>query len=181
MENNPINLFQNRVAFSPKLAVLERYLRVIRNIFLSLILGVGIITIVVYVIFQFQQRALDEKRQTLFAIVQKDITKEAMLLSLRSRVSALKKIMTYQISIAPYIDATLLIAAPPRLSSFSLGDANTIHIGVDVDSVDEAVSVVASVIQLTNENKIKNPIVTSILLNKDEKVSLGFTYTVVLQ
>jgi len=181
MEKNPINLFQNQVAFSPTLVVVERYLRVARYVVLSLIFGIGLLTLSIYFIFQFQKRSLDTKRQVLYQAVQKDITKEAMLLSLRARVSALKKIMAYQISIAPYIDTTLSIAAPPRLSSFSLGEGNSVHIEVDVDTITEAVSIVQTVIQLANEHKIKNPTMTSIILNKDAKVTLGFTYTVVLQ
>ncbi|MFZ2024962.1 MAG: hypothetical protein WAV51_01590 [Microgenomates group bacterium] len=181
MESNSINLFQNQVVYSPKLALIERFLRTARYIFLSFVFGVGIITLIVYFVFQLQHQSLDTKREELYTIVKNDVTKEALLLSLRSRVSALKKIMTYQISIAPYIDTTLLIAVPPRLTSFSLGEANSIHIGVEAATVEEAITVMETVIQLTNDNKIKNPTVTSILLNKDATVTLGFTYTVVLQ
>jgi len=181
MESNSINLFQNQAVYSPKLALVERFLRTARYLCLAMVFGVGAITLIVYVVFQLQHRSLDAKRQDLYATVKNEVTKEAMLLSLRSRVQALKKIMTYQISIAPYIDTTLLIAAPPRLTSFSLGDANSIHIGVEAATVEEAIAVMQTVVQLANSNKIKNPTVTSILLNKDATVTLGFTYTVVLQ
>lgn len=181
MEKNPINLFQTQVVFSPKLLVIERYLRTARYVLLSLIFGIGLVTLIVYGIFSLQQTSLDGKRQALYAAVKQEVVKEGMLLALRSRVQALKKIMTYQISIAPYIDTTLLIAAPPRLSSFSLGEANSIHIGVNTQNVDEAITIISTVMQLTNENKIKNPLLTSILLNKDATVALEFTYTVILQ
>ena len=180
MENNPINLFQSQSIISPKLALLERYLRGARTFLLFIVVGVGAITLMVYFIFSLQRRTLDGQRQELFTSVKENVVKEALLLTLRARVASLKKIMTYQISIAPYIDTTLLIASPPRLASFSLGDGNSIHIGVEAQSVEEAISVVESVMQLTNENKIKNPMVTSILLNKDATVSIGFSYTVIL-
>ena len=180
MENNPINLFQSQGVVSPKLAVFERYLRAIRTFLLVIVVGIGAMTLIVYSIFFFQRRTLDGQRQELFAIVKENVVKEALLLTLRARVSSLKNIMTYQISIAPYIDTTLLIAAPPRLSSFSLGDGNSIHIGVETQNVEDAVSVIQTVMQLTNENKIKNPTITSIFLNKDATVTLGFTYTVIL-
>jgi len=180
MENNPINLFQSQAVVSPKLAVLERYLRGARTFLLLIVVGVGAITLIVYLIFSLQRRTLDGQRQELFASVKENVVKEALLLTLRARVASLKKIMTYQISIAPYIDTTLLIAAPPRLASFSLGDGNSIHIGVEAQSVEEAIFIVETMMQLTNDNKIKNPMITSILLNKDATVSIGFTYTVIL-
>ena len=180
MENNPINLFQSQAIVSPKLAILERYLRGARTFLLFIVAGIGAITLIVFVIFSLQRKALDGQRQELFAIVKENVVKEALLLTLRARVASLKKIMTYQISIAPYIDTTLLIATPPSLSSFSLGDGNSIHIGVEAQNVEDAISVMQTVMQLTNDNKIKNPTVTSILLNKDATVSLGFTYTVIL-
>jgi len=180
MEDNAINLFQNKVTYSPKLAVIERYLRMTRSIFLLGVLGVGLLTLIVYGIFQFQQRSLETKRQTLYEAVKQDVTKEAMLIALRARVSSLKKIMTYQISIAPYIDTTLLIASPPQLSTFSLGDQNSIHIEVQSETVEQAISVVETVMTLTEEKKIKNPVVTSITLDKNGTVMMGFTYSVVL-
>ena len=180
MENNPINLFQSQSAISPKLAMFERYLHGMRTFLLFIVVGIGTVTLIVYSIFFFQRKILDGQRQELFTGVQENVVKEALLLTLRARVSSLKKIMAYQISIAPYIDTTLLIAAPPRLSSFSLGDGNSIHIGVETQSVEDAVSVIQTVMQLTNDNKIKNPTITSILLNKDATVTLGFTYTVIL-
>ena len=86
----------------------------------------------------------------------------------------------YQISIAPYIDTTLLIASPPQLSAFSLGDENSIRIEVQSETVEQAISVVETVMRLTEEKKIKNPVVTSITLDKNGAVMLGFTYFVVL-
>lgn len=181
MEKRPINLFQNQMTFSPKLTVLERYLRMARNVFLYGIFGLGILTLAVYGIFFFQQRSLNTERQALYDEVKQEVTKEAMLLALRARISSLKKIMTYQISIAPYIDTALLIAAPPKLSSFSLGDANSVRITVEARNVDDAVTVVSSVISLANDRKIKNPTLTSVNLNKDATLTLGFSYITILQ
>ncbi len=180
MEDNAINLFQNKVTYSPKLTVIERYLRIARSLFLFGVLGVSVLTLVVYGVFQFQQRSLEKKRQTLYEAVKQEVTKEAMLIALRARVSSLKKIMMYQISIAPYIDTTLLIASPPQLSAFSLGDENSIRIEVQSETVEQAISVVETVMRLTEEKKIKNPVVTSITLDKNGAVMLGFTYFVVL-
>lgn len=180
MENNAINLFQSQNTYSPKLAAIERYLRTVRYVLLFGVLGIGVLTLITFAIFQFQQRSLETKRQALYEVVKQEVTKEAMLIALRARVSALKKIMMFQISIAPYIDTTLLIASPPQLSAFSLGDGNSISIEVQAENVERAISVVQTVMKLTTENKIKNPMVTSISLDKNGTVLLGFTYSVVL-
>jgi len=181
MEQNPINLFQSQATLSPTFTIVERYLRLTRYILLYVILGIGAVTLIVYMIFRFQQQSLEVRRKQVYAIVQQNITKEAMLLTLRARVLALQKIMMYQISIAPYIDTTLLIASPPVLKSFSLESANVIRISIDASSLEEAITVVGTVVQLTKDNKIQNPNITSIVLGKDAKVTMGFTYAVVLQ
>lgn len=180
MEKNPINLFQSQVTFSPELTLIERYLKAGRTIFLSILLGVGFVSLTGFFIIQYQMQALERERQDLYTSVTGNMTKEAMLLALRARVVSLKKIMLFQVSIAPYIDTTLLIAAPPRLSSFSLGEGSSVRIAVESKNVDEAISIVKTVIQLTDEKKIKNPTITSIILNKDGTVTTGFTYVTVL-
>ncbi|MFH0749856.1 MAG: hypothetical protein V1917_03005 [Candidatus Gottesmanbacteria bacterium] len=180
MEKHPINLFQTQVTYSPTLSLMERYLRVARYVLLSFLFGVGVVTLVVFIIIRFQEQSLDRQRQALYSSVQNNMTKEAMLLALRARVTSLMKIMQFQVSIAPYIDTTLLIASPPRLTSFSLGDGSLIRIGVDAQHLEEAIDIIKTVVQLTNENKIKNPTITSIVLDKDGTVTLGFTYVIVL-
>ncbi len=180
MEKNPINLFQSQVSYSPVLSMAERYLRTARYILLFILMGVGVATLSVFFVLRLQQQSLDTQRKTLFASVSENMTKEAMLLALRSRVTSLKKIMLFQVSIAPYIDTTLLIAAPPRLTSFSLGDGNSVHIAIETKTLEEAITIVKTVLRLTNENKIKNSTITSIILNKDGTVTMGFMYITVL-
>lgn len=181
MEKHPINLFQSQAMYSPTLSMIERYLRMTRYVLLSLLLVIGGITLIVFFVFRVQQQSLEQRREQLFSSVQQNMTKEAMLLTLRARVSALKKIMLFQVSIAPHIDTALLIASPPQLTSFSLGDANSVSIGVESTTLEEAIDIVRTVIRLTEEKKIKNPTIVSIMLNKNATVTMGFSYVTILQ
>jgi len=180
MESNNVNLFQNQSIRSPQFLLIERYLRVARIVLLAILCVGGIIVLGTFFLFRAQQQSLDRQRAQLYSIVQNNIAKEGMLVTLRARVQSLKKIMQYQVSIAPYIDTALLIATPPNLTSFSLGDASSVQISVDSATVEEAIGVVETIIRLTNEQKIKNPVVTSIVLSKDGRVTMGFVYVTVL-
>jgi len=110
--------------------------------------------------------------------IQAQTQKEARLLALRARVSALKKIMEQQISLAPYLDTTFRIALPPTLQSFSLADNSSVRISLSTNTVDEALSIVQTIITLTNERKIRNPLFTSLSMTPNGAMTFSVTYGV---
>lgn len=178
--SNPINLFQSKAQLSPFWSVIERYLRISRAILIFILLGCGVTIISLYIFASMQKKTLQAQQTQLLTMVTQYADKEVMFRTLRARVLSLQSIMKQQISIAPYIDTTLLIAQPPALTAFSVGEKNSVSISVKMTSMDEAVKLVNTVITLTNDKKILHPILSSFSIDKDGSISVGLAYGVIL-
>lgn len=176
-----INLFDTKASLTPGWILAEKYLILLRQYFLGFILIAGILLVGTYGIVRLQKAKLDREEQQLATAIQSEHAKEGLLLALRARIASLKKILDVQLSVAPYIDTTLLLARPPRLTSFSIGDKNTVQISVELPDIGEAVSMMEVILQLVSENKIRNANLTSLTINKDGSVMMGIMYQVVLK
>lgn len=175
-----INLFDTKANLTPKWQLVEKYLLLIRQYLLGFTIIVGVVLVVLYGVIRYRSGQLDTDQKQLFQTIQNQSVKEGLLFALRARIASLKKILDVQFSVAPYIDTTLLLARPPQLASFSIGENNTVQISVEFSDIGQAVSMMETVVKLVNENKIKNPNLTSLAVDKDGGITMGLSYSVVL-
>lgn len=176
-----INLFDAKVSLTPIWQVVEKYLLISRQYLLGFVLIAGIALMATYGVVLFRVKQLDADQKQLTQIIQTQQVKEGLLLALRARITSLKKILDVQFSVAPYIDTTLLLARPPELTSFSIGEKNTVQISVKLPTIEGAVSLVERVVKLVNENRIRNPNLTSLSVDKEGSIMMGITYSVLLK
>ncbi len=176
-----INLFDTKASLTPGWQLVEQYLCVIRQYLLWSVLIVGLVFVALFGVISFRTNQLNAEQERLSQTIQNQNLKEGMLLALRARITALKNILTIQFSVAPYIDTTLLLARPPKLTSFSIGDKNTVQISVNLPDIQEAVSMMEEIVKLVDENKIRTPNLTSLTLDKDGAIVMGLSYSVILK
>lgn len=176
-----INLFDAKANLTPTWQLVEKYLLLIRQYLLGFVLIAGIGLVVTYGVVRMRTIQLDADQKQLSQTIQNQSVKEGLLLALRARISSLKKILDVQFSVAPYIDTTLLLAHPPRLTSFSIGELNTVQISVDLPDIWEAVSMMETIVKLVEENTIRNPNLTSLTVDKDGSIMMGLSYSVLLK
>lgn len=180
-QEKSINLFDAKANLTPGWQLVEKYLIISRQYLLGFVLITGIILTVVYGIVRIRSVQLDAEQKQLSQTIQNQNVKEGLLLALRARITSLKKILDVQFSLAPYIDTTLLLARPPKLASFSIGEKNTVQISVNLPTIGEAVSMMETIMSLVNENKIRNPNLTSLTIDKDGVIVMSITYSVLLK
>lgn len=180
-QGKSINLFDTKASLSPGWQLVEKYLLLIRQYLLGFVLVVGIVLVVTYSVVRFRVMQLDIDQKQFSQTIQNQSVKEGLLLALRARITSLKKILDAQLSVAPYIDTTLLLARPPELTSFSIGEKNTVQISVDLPDIGQAVSMMEGVVKLVEENKIRTPNLTSLTVDKDGFIKMGITYSVLLK
>jgi hypothetical protein len=176
-----INLFDTKANLTPAWQMVEKYLLLSRQYLLGAVLVSGVILMIIYGIVRFRSAQLDTDQRQLAQIIESQSVKEGLLLALRARISSLKKIMDVQFSVAPYIDTTLLLARPPLLRSFSIGEKNTVQISVSLPTISDAVSMMETIVKLVNENSIRNPNLTSLSIDKSGIVTMGISYAVLLK
>ncbi len=180
-QGKSINLFDTKASLSPTWQIIEKYLIVVRYYLLGFVCIVGVVLVVAYGVIRMRTSQLDVTEKQLFQTIQNQNMKEGMLLALRARITALKNILTVQFSVAPYIDTTLLLARPPQLTSFSIGEKNTVQISVELPTMSDAVSLMETIVKLVDENKIRIPNLTSLTVNKNGSIMMGITYSVILK
>lgn len=179
MPSQHINLFQNKTTLQPLFAKLERYLKTGSLIFLSIVFSGGIMVGVAFLVFGQQRDAMESKRQQLLSQVKQQENKEAMVMMIRNRIGAIDAIVNSQVSYAPFIDTTMRVTQSFPLSSFVLGAKNTVIISVNVSTLDEAVRVLSTLLDMEQKHQIANPVLQSFSLN-DKNIQIGLSYVVVL-
>ncbi len=180
-QRKSINLFDTKASLSPSWQLVEKYLVIIRQYLLGFVCIVGMLLVVVYGVIRMRTQQLDVEQKQLSQTIQNQNMKEGLLLALRARITSLKRILDVQFSVAPYIDTTLLLARPPLLTSFSIGEKNTVQISVELPTIQEAVSLMEAVVKLVEEHRIRTPNLTSLTVNKNGSIMMGITYSVLLK
>jgi hypothetical protein len=175
-----INLFDTKASLSPGWQLVEKYLILARIYLLGFVCIGGALLVLTYGVVRVRTTQLDGQYTQLYKTIQGQSVKEGLLLALRARIASLKKILDVQFSLAPYIDTTLLIARPPELTSFSIGEKNTVQISVELPDIGQAISMMETVMILVEENKISLPNLTSLRVEKDGSIVMGITYSVLL-
>lgn len=180
MASQDINLLQTKSDFHPVLNILERYVPVIAVGLVSLAAVAGVLLGLAFFLLTGQRDALGNERKQLVTQIEGDVKKESLLLLVRSRLSTLSTIIETQRSFVPYIDSTLSIVKSYTLTSFALGQNNTVNVTITVWSLQDAIDVLSTVMALEKNHTITNPVLTSCTIDGDGKIELGLSYTVVL-
>jgi len=179
MASQNINLFQTKTTIQPLLEVIERYVKTISVVLLAIVFSGGIMTGIAFYVFGQQRDAMDSERQQLLAEIKNNVAKEGLFVMIRNRLVAVDKIMSTQVSYAPFIDTTIKIIQSFSLSSFSMGGKNSLMITVNVTTLAEAVDVLKTLMEMEQKKEITQPMLESFSLD-DKKIQLGLSYTVVL-
>lgn len=175
-----INLFQTKANLPANLLVWDKYLRIASYVGMALLLGGGIIVWGLFIVIGMQRQTLEDKRAQASAYIKSNVVKEGMILALRQRIKVVTRIMEQQVSLAPYINTTLLIAQPPKLASFTMGEQGSVNISIRAADGFEAQLYVKTLIDLVAERKVKKPMLTSLVVERDGSYMLSFSYGVIL-
>jgi len=179
MASQNINLLQTKTTLQPILGTIEQYVKIGSMIVLSVLFSGGILVGIVFFVFGQKRDTMKVEKEQLLSQVKNDVAKESLLVMIRSRIAAIDKIMAKQISYAPFIDTTMKVIQSYPLSSFSLGVKNSVAIMVKVASIEEAINVLATIMEMEQKKEIGDPILQSFSI-EDEKIQIGLSYTVIL-
>ncbi len=175
-----INLFQTQTEVHPVVQFVMPYVRNISTVSLIVFLMIGTSILTIRLFVQNELKSVASQTNEILTRVNADAVKEGILLDLHHRITLVSNIRKVQVSFAPHLDATLSIARPPRLTSFSLGDNNqTVRITVKVSSLKEASDVVDSVMHLLTQKKIRSPLITGFAIDKNGLIAVGLSYDVI--
>ena len=179
MASQNINLLQTKTTLQPILGMMEQYVRIASMIVLSILFSGGILVGIAFFVFGQKRDSMKVEKEQLLSQVKKDVATESLLVMIRSRIAVIDKIIGKQVSYAPFIDTTMKIIQSYPLSSFSLGEKNTVAITVKVASIEEAMNVLTTIMEMEQKKEIGDPILQSFSIG-EEKIQIGLSYTVIL-
>jgi len=158
---------------------IEQYVRISAIVLLTVVFSGGIMVAIAFLVFGQQRDRMEEERQKLLSQVKTAVAKESLLIMIRGRVGAIDKIFDSQVSYAPFVDTTMNVIQTIPLSSLSMGEKNSVAISVNVVTLEEAMNVLTTLMDMEQKKKITNPVLQSFSMNEG-KIQIGLSYTVVL-
>lgn len=179
MASQHINLFQSKATNQPILAFVETYIKPATVILLTIVFTGGVMVALAFYFFAQQRDLMELERQQLLVDIKNNSPKESLFLMIRNRLTAVDAILASQVSYTPYIDTTIKIIQSFPLTSFSMGDKNSVAIGVTVTSLPEAVRVLQTMMEMDRRKEITNPVLTTFSMD-EKKIQIGLSYTVVM-
>jgi hypothetical protein len=179
MTSQNINLFQTKTTFQPILAMAEKYAKLASTILLSVVFVSGILVTVAFFVFGRQRDAYILERDQLLVQIKKEVSKESLFIMIRNRLISIDAIMNSQISYAPFIDTTIKIIQSFPLTSFTLGEKNSVSITVKVSTLEEATNVLSTILDMERKKEITFPLLQSFSMNED-KIQIGLSFIVVI-
>lgn len=124
------------------------------------------LTLVLYTTIRVRHELLDRSKQSLTKQLAQEKVKENLFLVIRSRISVVDKVLALAYPISGLLSDATTIAQPPKLKSLSMISQDAVKLSFSADSIEDALSMMVSVITLKNNNRIK-----SVML---ENFSIGY-------
>ncbi len=176
MPDASINLIKTSANVSPELAKIDGYLRLTSRVALILTLVTGSFLLLASVLLRVRLAEFDRQKKSLLASVASDSRKENALVVLKQRLGIIEKVRA---SVKPWhivFAAVQNFASAERVSDVTLSDQGRVTVTVSTSSLEDMTSLVARVLALSSEKKLKNPVIESFTLNGDGSVQLSLSF-----
>lgn len=172
-----INLLRSTTGRSPDITEWEGRLRIIAIVVLALIIVSGLAIGVTYTLFSSQKSILEEDRSRLIKVIDSQAQKEILLANIKERLAFLDKIFSTQMTWEKIVATILSFAQSPRLQTISVSDKHLVTFTVFSSTFEETKAIVDAVAALSREQKIKNPLLETMQVDKTGSVQLAISFT----
>jgi hypothetical protein len=179
MASSDINLLQTKTESQSMIGLVGRYIRIVSVGIVSTVLIAGFLLGLTWYLMSAKRDGLLAEKKQVMAQIEQDKQKESLLMLVRDRLTSIGSIIDTQKSFAPYIDTTLTILKSYTLSSFGLGEKNTVNVTITVRSLDDAMEVLTTIMGMEANHMINHPILKTFMM-EGGKIQLGLAYTVVI-
>jgi hypothetical protein len=176
MKEISINLLRSQSVLSSTELVLLEKIKFFSVVMLIALLVSGIFVSGAFAAAQLRLNALDSERTSLIRRISLQARKEALLLSLKDRVSSLEKTLNSQYPWQDILNAVSQIAQPPQLQTLAIDQKNVLSLGLSLQSLEELQGITQTVEQLANQKKIREPVLDSLQSSVDGSMKLNIRF-----
>lgn len=171
-----INLISTNIEYTPEFSGLYGTLRRISygSLILFIVLGVIVGGIAAYL--SARENNLTAQKDALTATMNQVSVKEGLLLTVRQRVSVIDKITLSQKQIAPLFTAIDNILSGGQLISLSLDEVGQTVLTAHVNTLENAISLVDSLLASSQSKALTKPALTSFTIAKDGGFDIAVSF-----
>lgn len=173
-----INLFSTRASIPQWIMALDPYVPLINVLSVSFVVAGTLLYVLGSGFLALQERSVEISRQKAMAQLTELSPKEMKYLLMKQRIPIVENILKTQKSLAPYIDTALAIATPPQLQSISPGEKQQVSLRIILPTIEDGIPLLSRIIDLSNQNTIGAPSLSTVTVSEDGVISIGITYTV---
>lgn len=173
---NTINLIHTKNGLSPQFEKIEKSIKRVSIIAVSLFLFASLITGLMFYYYSSQLTHFEEFRTSLRTQIAASKTKEGLLTSIKDRTRIVERTMATQRPWAETLELLTAVAVPPALSGISIDEQNKIEVRIKTQSIDELLGPVNTFIGYAKEGLLKNPQLTSVQFDKNGEVMVSITF-----
>jgi hypothetical protein len=126
----------------------------------------AVIILIVNLVISGTLSVLESSKTSLTNDLNRQKNKESMFLVMKSRIGIVDKALESGKPMAKMLVKALEIGQPPKLGSVNQDDQDRINLILNIGSVEEAVSMVATLVNQYNQKLNKNPQIDSFSISK---------------
>lgn len=147
---------------------------------LFILLTVGIILGTLTVTLTMREEQGKAEQTALTKKIASAVVKEGMILDIRTRLTVINSILKKQKSPIPFIDSMTVVTEGIELSSLTIGENNTVTVGMKLEDISDAQIVVSRILKLVANRTINFPMLDSFVLDETGGIQMNVTYKVVI-
>lgn len=179
MSATEINLLK-RSASSRTFVELEEKLRSASWMALVALLIIGVAIGSAYFYLTNRSAQLSQRKQDLTRQIDTQIVKEGILVSLKERSTIAGKALDAARPWGNLFPLLPAVANPRLMKTLSVDEVGRVTLILGLPSIDEAVTIVNSLVSLTGTKKMRSPQLVSFLVKDDGSVQMGISFIPVL-
>lgn len=176
MAKEEINLMKGASGSKGKLGSLELTLTKLTWWALGGLFSIGLIIGVIYFFGLSKQKQLEAIKEELRIVIQQEVVKEGLLVSLKQRSVIASKALEAAKPYGKLFPLLQTIAPQNYYTSLSIDDVGRSTVSLELPSVEDAVSTIANVLVQTEEKKLRNPQMMSFYLKETGVVQLSLSF-----
>jgi drug/metabolite transporter (DMT)-like permease len=176
MAGNDINLLRRTAGGLAELSSYEERLRTASWYGLLALLVAGVCIATGYIIINARYRSLQQEQVNLSRQLAAATTKEGILVSLTQRIGIANKALA---AVKPWGNLFPILSsfAPANeFNTIAIDEQGRVNVVMALPSVDEAVAVVANVLTLADQKKLRSPQMLSFTFREDATIQLGLSF-----
>lgn len=175
-----INLLRAKTRFSPEVVALIGQLRRISIIVFGVVLILAVAVGTSFFYLQLSLSALVNQKSQLLATVTANARKETLYRSIKTELGIASRVLNSQKNWSGVVGDVLKLAPPSTLTAFSVDDRSHFLLTLNTANIEEAGNIASSIIAMAGQNKIKDPLLESLTVDKTGAIRLMISFTPII-